>query len=270
MKPRQNLVISAACLLAAAPAAQATSYNDIFTGPFGSVSWAAPMKVALYEGGSFDFNSSYTRSHLSQETDALYVANASNSLLDGTLHVQANAGACSRNCHLWHAYSNAGTAFWDTLNIDYGPGGDRPLIPMKLEVEGLSMGVAYVRLRYYIGVGYPNSQDWYSSAWKVLASPTPLEHVDAVFDMGTWGGGNVHGLKIRVEIEAHASSYSDGLSFADFGNTAHFKWVLPEGVQVSSASGQFMTTAVPEPQSWALMLAGLALLPAWLRRRSRR
>lgn len=59
---------------------------------------------------------------------------------------------------------------------------------------------------------------------------------------------------------------ADG-GFANFENTASLYLRLPEGVSVSSSSGQFLalanpviTSPVPEPETWALLAAGFGLL----------
>lgn len=61
-----------------------------------------------------------------------------------------------------------------------------------------------------------------------------------------------------------------GRGSADFGHTAEIKWNLPEGVTYSSASGGFFAgspAAVPEPASWAMLIAGFGLIGSVMRRR---
>jgi hypothetical protein len=59
----------------------------------------------------------------------------------------------------------------------------------------------------------------------------------------------------------------------DYGSTAKFRFIdLPSNVTFTSASGVFLTGlgspgAVPEPASWALMIAGFGLTGAAMRRR---
>ncbi|RZI82312.1 MAG: PEP-CTERM sorting domain-containing protein [Rubrivivax sp.] len=56
---------------------------------------------------------------------------------------------------------------------------------------------------------------------------------------------------------------------ADYAHTMKFSWSLPEDVRYTSSSGLFLkgATAVPEPESGALMLAGLGLMGWCLQRR---
>ena len=64
-------------------------------------------------------------------------------------------------------------------------------------------------------------------------------------------------------------------SVCDFGNTSKFGLgAIPTGLTVTSASGLFPTGivgggGVPEPSTWALMLAGFGLMGAGIRRRRR-
>ena len=55
-------------------------------------------------------------------------------------------------------------------------------------------------------------------------------------------------------------------SSADYSHTMRFSWDLPDDVAYTSASGVFMTAAVPEPASLCLLVAGLGLL-GWMTRR---
>ena len=60
------------------------------------------------------------------------------------------------------------------------------------------------------------------------------------------------------------------LASCDFGHTAQFRFIdLPSHVTYSSDSGVFLT-AVPEPGTWALMLAGLGAVGSLARRRQGR
>lgn len=64
-----------------------------------------------------------------------------------------------------------------------------------------------------------------------------------------------------------------GGSSCDFGNTGRFRFGdLPEGLRIGSASGLFLSNvgaAIPEPASWAMMIAGFALTGAAARSRRR-
>jgi hypothetical protein len=55
----------------------------------------------------------------------------------------------------------------------------------------------------------------------------------------------------------------------DFGNSAYLDIRLPDTVVFTSASGEFLTTPVPEPGTFGLMAAGLAVVlwPVASRRR---
>ena len=53
---------------------------------------------------------------------------------------------------------------------------------------------------------------------------------------------------------------------ADFGNTARITVVLPQGYSLESQSGFFLAGPIPEPQTWALFVVGLAGLAYTVRR----
>ena len=61
---------------------------------------------------------------------------------------------------------------------------------------------------------------------------------------------------------------------ADYSNTMRLTWDLPPGVTYTSASGRFAplshgtpTAGVPEPATWAMMISGLTMVGATMRRR---
>jgi len=73
-------------------------------------------------------------------------------------------------------------------------------------------------------------------------------------------------------IYATLSTFATFGNLADFGNTSKLYLRLPDGVTFTSTSGQFLSNAqpifaVPEPQTYALLLAGLAVIGAVTRRR---
>lgn len=49
-------------------------------------------------------------------------------------------------------------------------------------------------------------------------------------------------------------------TIVDYGNTAGISFDLPQGVLLTSDSGVFLTAAVPEPETYAMLLAGLGLI----------
>jgi|GEM_PF-2846346 len=68
-----------------------------------------------------------------------------------------------------------------------------------------------------------------------------------------------------------------GGGYSDFSGTAAMRFILPDNVTISSASGVFLSepylgrpAAVPEPATWALMMCGFALVGAGMRRRGYR
>jgi hypothetical protein len=65
------------------------------------------------------------------------------------------------------------------------------------------------------------------------------------------------------------STTVSGGATADFMNTAQVSFGLPSDVTFTSASGVLLTTSVPEPSTWAMMLLGLAGLGIAGVRRSR-
>lgn len=84
----------------------------------------------------------------------------------------------------------------------------------------------------------------------------------------------IHGGETFIQLALVAYPLQGGQ--ADFSSTANFYLRTPDGVTYDSASGSFLdaavplTTAVPEPETYALILAGLALLAARTRRSARR
>jgi hypothetical protein len=78
-------------------------------------------------------------------------------------------------------------------------------------------------------------------------------------------------MQLDGDTYARYGSFDPGpaSAYVDMLNTASLEIITPHGVAFTSTSGVFLTTPVPEPQSWALLLAGLGLTAASIRGRRR-
>lgn len=80
---------------------------------------------------------------------------------------------------------------------------------------------------------------------------------------------DIVGTSATINPTLALSVYCDVGLVCDYGNTARFTFVgLPSSVTFTSDSGVFLTSAVPEPQTAAMLLAGLLVLGRLARRRS--
>ena len=83
---------------------------------------------------------------------------------------------------------------------------------------------------------------------------------------------NVVGPNPELLLAVNVQAVGGRNSWLGFGNSAHLGFVLPDGVTFTSASGTALTqaafpgTGVPEPASWALLIAGFGLVGAAARR----
>lgn len=77
-----------------------------------------------------------------------------------------------------------------------------------------------------------------------------------------------------LNLQAELGIFCIGTGLCDFGNTAALRFgALPDGLSFTSQSGVFLSglsgpaPGVPEPASWAMLIAGFGLVGARLRRR---
>ncbi len=78
--------------------------------------------------------------------------------------------------------------------------------------------------------------------------------------------GNLYLVQLQVSLYTFSAVPGTAQQTADFSHTAAFRFSNLNGLSYDSASGVFLS-AVPEPQTSFLLLAGLAVLAGWARRR---
>ena len=112
---------------------------------------------------------------------------------------------------------------------------------------------------------YTSEGGWTSFSWDTVGPG--LTQFTGVYSLS----GISQTLGIRNSLSAFATS---GGSFA-YGSTSSLNFILPSNVTFTSASGTFLSAlvppssgAVPEPATWAMMLAGFGLIGFGMRRRS--
>jgi len=183
---------------------------------------------------------------------------------DGTLHAAASAVRCE-GCRT-KTGTSAVARYWDTVTFQNGA--NLGLAELSVSIDGsLSPLGAQASVRWYVGPARADFFDRLSdfAPAVALASGTTVLGDELAIPLGN--------TQVFIFAELYTSALAvPGVggwdSSADFGNTLHFNWTLPEGVTTRSASGQFMTAAVPEPSTWAMAGVGLAML-GWLQRRRR-
>lgn len=106
-------------------------------------------------------------------------------------------------------------------------------------------------------------QPYYSSATDWANSSTWMDGTTRFFDLtyNLVGANPTIGIELTLEAVASLGSVSD------FSNTAGVSIIAPVGVSFTSESGVFLTGAVPETSSWAMLIAGFGLIGAMARRR---
>jgi hypothetical protein len=154
------------------------------------------------------------------------------------------------------------TLRYDGLLGDFAPSGDAAAFTTYVDFRAPSVSI----IRYF-DVFLGNDGEVFHSGWTTArATAEP--------GVGLFSGTmnlehNTFELLVSAESILRAHSGQD----ADFSHTASIHFFLPQGVTLTSESGFFegFSTAavdgVPEPATWALMLAGFGLSGGVLRRR---
>lgn len=144
---------------------------------------------------------------------------------------------------------------WDRVALDFGQAAPRNLDGQIL-VHGSSTRNAKVNLSWYLQEG-PPSWGW---NWETRAFDSGINgHIPIPFNLRTSGQRREYYVGLRMTLDLNTLQEA---SFADLGNSIRFQWNLPQGTQVSSASGRFAAepvNPVPEPASLFALAFGSGL-----------
>ena len=134
--------------------------------------------------------------------------------------------------------------------------------------------------------GTPSRFDLISDSTSGYATRASLDNYPSGISPSTWTTNAAHtsnvsnftftlnGASGDANFYLDASLLCDRGYTCDFSNTAKFALILPAGVSFTSDSGVFLAGGapvggVPEPASWALMVAGFGIVGTAARRRRR-
>jgi len=243
------LALASATLLATAPAQAATPNYGSYAGTTGGAR----------SGGEGSFSAMANTPSYYKYSYAWGMAG----LGDGTLHAASSATPCP-GCHAQTGAQSV-ARYWDTVTFHNGQNLGFANLSVTIDGSLTPGGNAQAWARFYVGDAKADFFDRmgdYAPA-VVLKSGTTVLGDELAIPLGD----RTYFIFAELYTSAVARPYvGSANTSADFGNTLHFNWTLPEGMTTSSASGQFMTTAVPEPTSALMLAAGIAGL--LLRRRS--
>jgi hypothetical protein len=189
-------------------------------------------------------------------------------LMGGTLHASSTAtGVFDDTCLYCQEVNVSSTAImWDTVDW-FTIGGERTaatLVPLDINIDGAMTGVAYARVKAYFG--YNPNYDVDSIPW-IDVTNGRTDILDNIFVPLTNDS-----MYVFVMLQTVASAGAGMFSEADFSNTLHLNWHIPDGVVAQTASGiplHQADDAVPEPASWALMIIGFFGAGGMMRRTKR-
>ena len=190
-----------------------------------------------------------------------------------TLRV-AGAGASTRT-RVNFSFAVDGIAYDSGQTTIYGQRGSGNM-DARLLLNDLSSANDNADYTVVAGAGWTKT-----STSDFMQSPTFYENRgDATLAGGDWvqnslqlmqfdGWLDIVGTSVTINPTLYLSVYCDTGLVCDYANTAKFSFVgLPSSVTITSNSGVFLTTAVPEPQTAAMLLAGLLVLGRLAKRRS--
>jgi hypothetical protein len=206
------------------------------------------------EGGAYYTNVSSANLSSSQWSSGASSSRAS--LANGTLGAFA-----STERHLDYAWmvNNSGAYFWDTITIT-STGQNLGLIPLQFELDGAASGLGTASFSGWVyDIDYDKyvvNQNQRGVTGDVKFDTTLDSELAPLIERHYMVGMSI-GADATIDILTVGNT-----AVADYMNTLHFRWDLPEGVTFKSASGVFnperITAApVPEPATMAALCFGV-------------
>lgn len=261
-----------------------TQFNGCNYGPDSTVSCVGGATGTT--GTDYNLTSSHSEASLSDDVGSP-VPGARDAIGLGQARADLGTGqlAASGASNMWRDYRGAPTSVggqgWARMNdtLSFSLGASAPVGPTLIGVElrlngtlavtdlrgdaavttGLNFGGASLTYTALTGAGtqavteFHNDNGWVSSSW-VIGTDGNMRFT-GVYALGS--------AAQPLGFSQYLFTSGSGSGAALFGSTSHFALSLPQDVAYTSASGVFLTSAVPEPATallWALGLGGLGLL----------
>lgn len=147
-------------------------------------------------------------------------------------------------------------------------------LPVRISVNGNLYFDPYNAQMPQAGISFVFSGARITASWQGVTPFTNYTTDTAQFilhdKIGSWtkAGPSIFEGVATVPYETPVYfAMAMGASFGDFSHTATLNLEIPEGTSMGSVSGVFLTAPVPEPETYAMMMAGLGLLGGIARRR---
>lgn len=222
-------------------AGSATSYNNI--DPYGSFATQSVASVGAAAAGTADLTAGLLRT---------FAQSPAGSTSGSAITAQAVIGD---NFQFSGPYG--GIAY-----LDYHLSGT-----INTTANRAFSAISFGGLNMYIANSSSGASRSYTAVLENLAGGCSV-FLGALSSLGCWEGASISlDGSIPITVAPGDFYFLMGLfsnavmgDTVDFSNTGRFSLRLPEGVSVSSRSGTFIPTSVPEPAHYLMLLLGLLVL----------
>jgi PEP-CTERM motif len=145
----------------------------------------------------------------------------------------------------------AGSGVWDTLT--FSGANVSATGTLTLTISGTFTDVGYGAADAVVSI--PSTFAFSSpSTWTVLNKSNTSQILSVPFTI-------TNGVPIEVGAELYTAAYNSfNIATADLYDPPVLSLQLPTGVTYTSASNVFLTSAVPEPETYVTLMAGLAMV----------